>query len=66
MSPQLPETFKKHLEDVYGLETKFSSECNDIWQSLYGYHCGSLTDFYTRNQRQLPPKGKMLFEDLGL
>ncbi len=66
MSPRTPEDFKDSICGARRNQMRLPGQGDEIWESLYGYYCGSVESFYTSHHVQLPPQGRALFRDLGL
>src|SRR5262249_26994267 len=63
MSPSTPEDFKSSICGARGNQLRRPGQGDEIWESLYGYYCGSVESFYTPHHVQLPPQGRALFRD---
>lgn len=65
VSPELPLDFKERLRFDPSLQRPLPRG-DDLWRGLFGYYCTSVTELYGKGTRDLPPRGKALFSDLGL
>lgn len=67
ISPELPDAFRDHLQSVHGVNSDQIHRGNEIWNGIYGYWCGQVTDFCDPRQSYgLPPRGQSLFTSLRL
>ena len=67
LAPSTPEDFKTRLSGVHSHSAADLIPGGEkIWQSLYAYYSGSITNYYMSNNAKLPAPGRALFDDLGL
>jgi len=67
ISPEMPDAFRDHLQSVHGINAEPIHRGNEIWNGIYGYWCGQVTDFCDPRQSYgLPPRGQSLFTSLRL
>lgn len=64
VSPELPTDFRSKLLREDG--ENCVSRGRELWQGLSGYFRASVGDLYRRGTADLPPKGEVLFRNLGL
>ncbi len=66
IGPMEPEQFRNHLMCLHGINIKLNPYGEDIWNGLYGYYPSKVTDFYDTHSATLPPRGEVLFKNIGL
>lgn len=66
VSPKQPSDFRETLSPVNSSVGRFKPWGDDLWQGLFGYYRGSMTDLYQENSLQLTPLGQALIRDLKL
>lgn len=64
--PMEPEQFRNRLLRLYGFNIQPNKYGEDIWNGLYGYYPGKVTDFYDTHSATLPPRGQAFFHKVEL
>lgn len=69
VSPEPPEELRNKLIPIHGNLTQMpepSQEGDRLWQGLHGYYCCRVTDLYREDSGDLTPRGRSLFDSVGL
>lgn len=66
VSPLEPRDFQQRLIEVHGFNISCPDYGHELWDNLFGYHCGTVRDFFTAGQWGLTEIGKAFFAQIGL
>ena len=66
VSPLDPRDFQDRLIAVNRFNISLPDYGHELWDNLFGYHCGTVRDFIISGQWGLTESGKAFFDQIGL